>query len=430
MTYALYNAATLLAAALGAPWLAVRSKHRPLLARFNPPVPELGHRPLCIQACSVGELGAANTIANAAQERWPQQPVLLTVSTVAARDLAARQNSGVNVTWFPFDFRPSVRRFLRQARPRAVVLVETEIWPNLIREAHRENIPVLLMNGRLSDKHFPRYARIRPFLRTVFARITTAAVQNDEYAQRFIHLGVRPDAVHVTGSTKFDAVGPPINAETQSRIRQEIGFPPGDPIIVFGSTRPGDEALAANCWRRLRDTVPRLRLIVAPRHLDRLDEATAPFNDEPILHCSRLRAGGVTQGQRILLLDTVGELNSFYSLATIAVIGGSFFPGVNGHNPLEPAALGIPTVFGPFMRNFIDPARVLLEAHGALQAGSPEDLPALLEQLLANPERRRALGERARQAVRNNQGAVQRNLDLLAPFLETPGALDTPENPG
>jgi 3-deoxy-D-manno-octulosonic-acid transferase len=318
----------------------------------------------------------------------------------------------VPLTWFPFDDPACVWPFLRRLDPRALVLLDTELWPVLISCMRLAGYPVILANGRISDKHFPRYKRLKGFLRPAVEDLSAAAMQNDEYAGRMIELGTPPDRVCVCGSTKFDGVRESVDPEKVEALRDQCRFAPGDPVIVFGSTRPGDEVLAAACWASLRDIFPDLRLVIAPRHLDRLQEAMSPFT-EPIRRRSQ---GGLDNGARIVFLDTVGELVDFYALGTVAVIGGSFSPGVNGHNPLESAALGVPTVFGPYMRNFIDPARELVAHKGAVQTDAGE-LSKVLRRLLENPEERAALAQNGREAVRKNQGAIKRTLDVIEPFL-------------
>ena len=412
----LYLALSWLAAPFVALYLLLRPKYRPLLGRFRPrmPLPPAGQRPrpLWIHACSVGEVNIARPIVEDVRNRWPDLPLLLTVSTVSGRDLARNVLPQVPLTWLPFDHPACVRPFQRKLDPRALVLLDTELWPCLISSLRLSAVPVILANGRISDKHFPRYKRLRGLLRPALEDLSAAAMQNEEYAGRIIELGARPECVNVCGSTKFDGARESVDLEKVAALRAECGFGPADPVIVFGSTRPGDEALAAACWASLRDVFPDLQIVIAPRHLDRLEEAAAPFS-EPIKRRSR---AGVNSGARIFFLDTVGELVDFYALATVAVIGGSFSPGVNGHNPLESAALGVPTVFGPYMRNFIDPARELVALNGAVQT-KPAELAAVLRRLLENPQQRAALAQNGREAVRKNQGAINRTLDLIEPFL-------------
>lgn len=415
--YALYTLLTTLAAAPGAAYLALRPEHRPLLERFRPLVPECPARPVWIQACSVGEVQTALPLIERIRERWPDCPVIVTASTVQGRRLAVERAQDAAVAWFPFDAPWIVRRFVRALRPRLLVLVETEVWPAAVRETRRSGAPVVLVNGRISDRHFARYRAARPLLKHAFADISAAAMQNELYARRLVALGAGPAVVRVTGNTKFDGLETDMPPEERCRLRQENGFAPDDLIVLFGSTRPGDEALAARCLRELGARFPALRLVVAPRHLDRLGEVLACF-DAPVRRRTEAPSGAASETSRVFVLDTVGELRRFYGIADVAVIGGSFDPRIQGHNPLEPAALGVATVFGPQMRNFLAPAEALLTARGALQLTGPDDLVPTLERLLADSEQRRAIAERGRSAVLANQGALDRTLEFLAEFLD------------
>lgn len=417
MIYFLYDIVITVAALIAVPWLALSRRHRPLLARFAPPKPpDLPPHPIWVHACSLGEAATAKPIIAALQARWPQAGVLLTVSTTTGYQWVQTHAPTLPVTWFPFDWRPAARRFLGTFQPRALLLIETEIWPNVLRETQRRKIPILLVNGRLSDKHVRRYRRFRCFFRPVLGGISCAGMQNSEYAQRLAQLGLDPDRISTTGCTKFDGAPAAINPETVRRVRAESGWGPESFVVTFGSTRPGDEALAAACWKALGQEFPNLRLVIAPRHPQRVLEAEGPF-DEPCLRRSAVLKGGAPGGERILMLDTVGELILFYAASTITVIGGSFYPGVNGHNPIEPAALAVPVLFGPYMRNFMGPAGALLEAGGAVQIARPEQLGDALRTLLHDPEKRQQLGFAGQQAVRAHQGAIARNLDLLATIL-------------
>lgn len=304
-----------------------------------------------------------------------------------------------------------------RARPRAIVLLETEIWPNVIRVAHRRSVPLVLLNARLSDKHYPRYLRFRTFLRPLLETVAAAGVQNEEYAERFLALGTPASAIRITGNTKFDGVRTAGRVDVRARVREENGIPQDAPLLLFASTRPGDEALAAQCWEALRKEIPGLILTVAPRHRERLDEVLTCF-DEPLRLRTQVQAGEQVLNERVFVVDTMGELADFCAAADVAVIGGSFYPGVNGHNPLEAAGYGVATVFGPYMRNFMDPARVLVSAGGAEQVGGPEQLPPVLNDLLRNTEKRDEMGIRAREAVLANQGASERSLALLEEILE------------
>ncbi|MBI5091249.1 MAG: 3-deoxy-D-manno-octulosonic acid transferase [Candidatus Hydrogenedentes bacterium] len=416
MTYALYNVAATVAAPLGAAWLALNARHRPLLSRFAPSAPVLEKRPLWVHACSVGEINTARPILTAIRDAWPGLPIVLTVSTVTGRRHADSAAGPYSVAWCPFDHPWVVRRFVTRLRPRALLLTETEIWPNMLRECRRYGAPVALVNGRFSDTHYPRYARWREWLLPVIQQLSMACVQNEEYADRLAFLGMDASAIHVTGNTKFDAAVRTFDPADLERLRRQAGIDAGDPVLIFGSVRTGDEDLVARCWRELREEFPSLHVIIAPRHIDRLQDVLGRFH-EPVLLRSETVSGKTADRERVLVVDTMGELVSFYAIATVAVIGGSFYPGVNGHNPLESAALGIPTVFGAYMRNFIDPARELVTCGGARQVESPDALPEVLSELLREPSVRKAIADRGQEAVAKNRGSIRRTLRCVAPLL-------------
>ena len=411
MILPLYKIAVTLAAPCLALWLVTDKRRRPLLARFRPSLPDLASAPIWVHACSVGELNTACPIIKAINARWPQTPCLLTVSTPTAMALAKELDLPASVTWFPFDAPFVVRPFLQRLRPKVLLLIETELWPCVITQTRASGAPVVLLNGRLSDSHARSYRRFASFYRPAIQRITAAGMQNERYAERLCALGADASKVSVTGNTKFDSAPPKLDEHERSALLADLRIPPDAPVLVFGSTRPGDEALAAECWEQLRGSAPGLVLIVAPRHLERLSEAREALKDTPFRLRSALDGGENEAG--VVLLDTHGELARIYALATVAVIGGSFFPGVDGHNPIEPAAQGVPTVFGPYMRNFQDPADLLLARDAALQVASAEALYSQLESLLNDSAARAKLGENATRTVLQNRGATARTLDLI-----------------
>lgn len=416
MAYLLYNTVLALLTPPAKVWLRRQERHRPLLARFAPVVPPFSDAPLWIHACSVGEVGTARPLIAALKETLPNVPILLTTSTVAGRGQADKLNGDVAVTWCPFDKARAVRSFLAAARPRILILIETELWPNLLREARRRQVPIVLVNARLSDKHFKRYLRYRRFFRSLLANVTAVGAQSPLYAERFAQIGVPGERITVTGNTKFDAVATAVDMRQRARLRASHDLAAEDQVLVFGSTRPGDEALAARCLKALQPQFPRLKLIIAPRHAQRIADIL-PLFDGPVAKRSDILAGHGDRAARILVVDTTGELVAFYALATIAVVGGSFYAGVDGHNPLEPAALGVPTVFGPYMNNFRDPSAALLQQQGAIQVTTPEELAPALERLLRDQGECRRLGTRGRKTVLDHQGAIKNNVELIQRLL-------------
>ena len=316
----------------------------------------------------------------------------------------------------PFDLKWTIRYFIKKTRPCVLAIIETEIWPNLVRETARAEIPVLILNGRISARKFPKYRRYRHLYPPFHKYIALVAVQNETYAGRFQTIGVQEKKIKITGNMKNDAVVTEITPDKRDTLLREIGFSKDDTILIFGSTRPGDEQLAKQCWQTLKDTCKGLRLILAPRHLNRMDEVLHIFKAEDVCTRSEVTAGNKTNKSRIFVLDTLGELNQFYAIATVAVIGGSFYPGVEGHNPLESAALGVPTVFGPFMGNFPDATKMLIDAQGACQV-KPDELPEMLRTLMQNTALRESMAQKGRKVVLENQGAVEKNVAIVLEHL-------------
>ncbi len=414
MRYIAYNLLLLLAAPLGALYLVASSRHRPLLRRFYPVLsPHIGDSPLWVHAASVGEVNVAMGLIQAFKKKAPTIPVVLTVSTLSGLRLARMRAPAITVAFVPFDLIISVRSFVRRMRPRQLVIIETELWPNLLRETRRSGADVMIVNARLSAELFPRYARFRYVLPPLFSYVNFVGAQDETYAERFRRLGVPDSYVAVTGNMKCDTALAEYQPETLLALRRENGFQPHDVLLIFGSTRPGDEQLAADCWRHIKERFPQTRLVIAPRHLERVDAALKPFEGEAVLRRSEVKSGKSNPKARVFFLDTFGELMQFYAASTVAVIGGSFFPGVGGHNPLESAAAGVATVFGPHMEDFADAAGMLLAQEGAVQVERPEALQSLLCTLLETPAVRERIACTGREVVLANRGAVERNVAAI-----------------
>ncbi len=413
MRYWLYDTAITLAAPIGAGYLAASSRHRKALARFYPSVPTMADPPVWVHACSVGEVGVAQPLLNALREQYPGIPFLLTVSTVTGYARALELGGHVPVAWCPFDHPISVRRFLQQANPRMMVLIETELWPNLLRHTAARNIPIAIVNGRLSERHFRRYRRGGGLVRDMMAQLTVVGAQDDTYANRFAELGLSRERIRITGNLKFDGVPAPPDQAAREALSAELGIRPGEPVIVFGSTRPGDERRAIDCWHALRQARPDLHLILAPRHIERVPDIVKLFN-EPVRLRTELLNGNSKNDAKATIMDTHGELINAYGIASLAVIGGSFDQTIQGHNPIEPAAMGIPSVFGPHMRNFASAAESLVTAGAAVQIDEPIQLHTELETLLRDADRRSRMGQHGQEVVAANRGALQRTLEMLA----------------
>ncbi len=360
---------------------------------------------MLVHAVSVGEVNAIREFVPLLGER---AEVVVAASTdtglARARELFAEAHLVVR---YPLDASGAVRRFLDAVRPNAVALVELELWPNFVRECVRRGIPIGVVNGRLSDRSFRGYRRIRPFIGGSFRALAFAGVQDETYAERFRAMGTPADRVHVTGSMKFDSarVGEPDGADDLARA---LGIDRARPLIVAGSTGPGEEALIRTaCERAFHGE--HVQLLCAPRKPERFDEAAAALPG-----CVRRSRPGAPAGDapRWFLLDTIGELRSAYALADLVVVGRSFFD-LYGSDPLEPAALGKPMLIGPRVDDF----RAIVEAldhAGAIVRTDRDRLGADLAALLDNAERRADLGRRALACVEANLGASRRNAGLVA----------------
>lgn len=420
LRFFLYNLILYVLAPFAALYLLLAARHRALLRRFGPWDACSEGAPVWMHACSVGEVNVARGLIQSLRKYKPDIPIVLTVSTLSGFALAQSFLPGGRTMLAPFDLRCSVRAFLRRTRPRILMLIETEIWPNLVRETRRMGIEVILVNGVISARKFARYRRYSWLMPPVFPWLSFAGTQDAVYAGRFAALGTSQSRIEVTGDVKFDAVATEVDMAVKDKLRRENGFSRQDQLLIFGSTRSGDESLAAQCWAQLKDDFPQLRLIIAPRHVHRVADMLAPFQNEPILYRSEILAGNRNWHARVFALDTLGELPLFYAISTVAVIGGSFFPGVEGHNPLEPAALGTPTVFGPYMGSFPVAVSVLLEANGAFQIHKTEELAPLLRRLLADGSLRNRIGSLGRRAILKNRGAAQRNIACALRLIEPP----------
>ena len=359
-----------------------------------------GQRPIWFHAASVGEVIASQKLLEGIRERFPGRRLLVSTFTPTGNEAAKEKLKADGVIFLPLDFPWAVNRAVKKVNPSTLILMETELWPNLIRKAGSMGIPVVLVNGRISDTSYGKYWFISPLLKKVFESITLFLMQSEGDAGRVITLGAEQSKVTVTGNIKFDL----------KPADKDIGFMDnwGGPVLLAGSTHKGEDAPILDIYKGLRERYPALKLVLAPRHLDRVREVEGILKEKGLQFVRRSEVSEKIE-LPILLLDTLGELASFYKYGTIVFIGGSLIP-VGGHNPLEPALYGKPVLFGPHMENFRDSARILEESGGGARVDNPEGLNNRIDRLLSDIDLRQTMGNNARQAVLKNQGATERTM--------------------
>lgn len=378
-----------------------------------------GRRVAWFHGVSVGEIHLLRQVVSRFRQRRPDWECVVSTTTDTGLEEARKAFPDLAVFYWPFDFSWAVHRALAHVCPNLLVLAEGELWPNMLLAAARRQVPVVVINGRLSPRSARRYQQVqflsRPWLKT----LRLCAAQTEEYARAFVRAGVEADRVHVTGSVKFDGVtADRHNAKTQD-LQQLLGVRPTDLVWIAGSTQSPEEALVLGIYRRLRKSHPELRLFLVPRQRDRFDEVALMLEQlaVPFVRRSALQSPLKERGA-IVLVDTIGELGSLWGLAEIAFVGGSLDGRRGGQNMIEPAAYGAAVVFGPHVWNFQDIASRLVRARGALQVQDGEELEAAIGQLVKDSDERLDLGRAAQQFVQAQQGATERTLDLLDRVLQ------------
>ena len=368
---------------------------------FIPPLPDSGC--LWVHAVSVGETRAALPLIHALQARYPEMPLLVTTTTLTgSRQVRAALGDRVWHVYAPYDLPGAARRFLQRGRPKLAVIMETELWPNLLRRCALAGVPVLLANARLSERSARGYARIGALARAMLEDVSLIAAQADADAGRFRTLGA--PRVQVTGNLKYDlTVSEILPAQGQALRRALLGE--RRPVWIAASTHAGEEEAILTAFAALRARWPALLLLLVPRHPERFDGVAALCLEQGFNLVRRGEGRACDPDTAVFLGDTMGELLLFYAAADLAFVGGSL-AAVGGHNVLEPALLGLPVLFGPHMFNFTEAGQRLLEAEAAWQVSDASGLAAAVERLLADPASGRAAGQRGRAVVERHRGAL------------------------
>lgn len=402
-------------------WRAVRhGKYRDgaaqkLLGRL--PESAADERVIWFHAVSVGEVLQLETIIPPLAKQHPDATILITSTTNTGLDVARQKFPDYRSCYFPLDFSWAVRNALQRVRPEIVVLVELELWPNFILQAAKTS-RLAIINGRLSERSYKGYRRIRMLVEPVLRSFTTIGVQTAAYADRMCALGARSETMHVTGSIKFDRVQTDrFNPATQS-LRNMFQLEPDALVLVAGSTQAPEEVLAVQTWNELRQDFPTLRLIVVPRHKERFDEVARLIESQKVTLARRSQLGNSSSAEQsvandaVILLDTLGELSDCWGLADVAFVGGSFGDR-GGQNMIEPAAFGAAVLVGPNTVNFRDVMSQLTAWNAVTVVSHTDRLVAEVRKLLSDPIKRQKMGQAARKTVLEGTGASQKTLKLI-----------------
>ncbi|MGH7840778.1 MAG: 3-deoxy-D-manno-octulosonic acid transferase [Candidatus Binataceae bacterium] len=384
------------------------------LGRLDPYLAGERAKRIWVHAASVGEIEAVRPVIIRLAREVAGLEVVLTTMTATGREAARHRLPGLGGYYLaPLDFGRAVRRFLSHVRPHLILIAETELWPNFFFEGSRAGAKVALINGRLSVRSVRRYRMARGLLAAAFARANRILVQTTTDAARFRELGAPDDRLIVTGNTKFDV------DDTPAPLRPVLAaFARARPILVAGSTAPGEEAIVLGAYRQLRERFPALALAIAPRHLERIAEVEGELRASGVTYAkASALADGAGHHTGVLLIDTMGELRSFYRRATIAFVGGSLAPPRGGQSLAEPAAAAIPVLFGPYHENQREVADAILANGGGAVVGDAITLAGACANWLADDGARRSAGHRAREVIERLADGAALTVRHLKPLL-------------
>jgi len=407
--------------------IATREKYRAgFFQRFGAaPRRDGATRCLWVHAVSVGEAKIVGILIPQLEKAFPGWEIVISTTTHTGRQIIEKEHPHKTVFYFPLDFSWVTARCLRRVRPDCLILIELELWPNLLRHAARQGLPVVVVNGRITEKGAVRHrwlARLAPWLFSGES-VKLFCTQNETYAERLRALGVPSDCIAVTGMMKHDAMSVEIDAAARGRMRKLLGIGERELVIVGASVYTDEVAALAAAFGELREEFPQARLVLVPRHMERLDDMIAAIEDN---HLTSVRRSTLSEdspadllnGEVVVLVDTMGELVDICAVASCVFVGKSLFPSAaGGHNMLEPAGLGRAVLFGPHTANFEEEARLLMEGGGAVRVRDGAELKGALADLLTSEEKRDRLGARARELVAENQGATAENIRLLKNIL-------------
>lgn len=413
------------------PFYALRGKvHSDILARLSffkkDFFKELeGHDVIWIHAVSVGEARAAESLIVLIRRHWPQKKIAISTVTPTGYAIAkkALQNDEM-VFYAPLDISFVVRRLLKMIKPSLLIIMETELWPNLIRLTKGAGVPVVIVNGRISDRSYRRYKRIRLFLKYILRKVDLFCMQNKEAAERIMALGALRRRVEVTGNIKFDISANLKESPYVEALKKHLQ----DCLLcIAGSTHDNEEEFLVQIYKSLRKDFPRLRFLIAPRHPERIDKIRRMIKLAGLDPLNLSQAGSFSSSQ-VMLVDTIGDLSALYRLCDIAFVGGSLVKK-GGHNPIEPALFAKAILFGKNMDNFKEIRDVFITAGAAIEVENAENLEYELRQLLQDASRRETLGLRAKEILDKNKGAALSTFSALDRLFGSPRFSDTKISP-
>ena len=427
--YLLYSVATLIALVVLSPFFLYQAlRHKKYAGSLRQ---RLGYLPVSfnldaeesiwIHAVSVGEVLSARPVISELRRRYPGLRLFLSTTTLSGQQLARRSVTDADATfYFPLDWAFAVRRTLAIVKPRLLVLVEKELWPNVLRECRRRGVATMVISGRVSKRSFARYLLARPLFRRVLGGVDRFCVQSEEIARRLTALGADPARIAITGSLKFDSLNSAVPGRGAARVLRFFRLSPNRPVLIAGSTWKGEEKAVIRAFNRVRATAggANALLVIAPRHPERFNDVERLCRSEGLstVRRSELPIDAEPRADAVIL-DTIGELSQIYQIATAVFIGGSLLPEPGGHNILEPGLHGKPIIFGPYMENWAEIADTFLANDAAIQVASERELEDTVVDLMGDPVRRARLGAAARALVEANRGAKDRTLAVVAALL-------------
>jgi len=369
-----------------------------------------------IHAASVGEVKILPAIIPKLKEKFPQAIIALSVMTRTGKKEAQESLKEIDfIFYLPLDLPWTVKKAVKAINPSLLILTETELWPNLIRQARKHGSKVALINGRISNKSFPGYKRFRFISSKVLSFVDSFCMRSQIDAKRIMSLGVSRTRVNVVGNIKFDQIFLSEQERGDKEIVDILSSVRKGRIIVAGSTHPGEEEMVLRAFKKLTFSHSDVLLIIAPRHLNHLDELESTINQLDLSCMRRSRFGQDKPGTdfKVMILDTLGELNQVYGLADLAFVGGSLVPK-GGHNLSEPARFSIPVLFGPYADNFQEMALMFKSSQGGIQVNDEAELYLRMDELLSDENRRKTLGQKAKDAISQQGGAAERTAEILS----------------